>query len=164
MRHAVQGLVAAWSLLLGHGGVRLGRRDVVGKGNVSAGSKTADVGAVFVFDPEEGPDGAPADFGEGDEEGEGGAVLEVLAVDGVEDPVEAEDGVEEHGGVVDPGPLVAEHVSQEGVFGVRVAETWEGISWCNKGKRWMDLEGEGERTPVHSEIPDRLNLVSQVGG
>lgn len=134
MRHAVQGLIAAWSLVLVHRGVRLGRRDVVGKGDVSAGAKAADVGAVFVFDAEEGPDGAAADFGEGDEEGEGGAVLEVLAVDGVEDPVEAEDGVEEHGGVVDPRPLVAEDVSQEGVFGVRVAETWGDVSSCGGGR------------------------------
>ena len=83
---------------------------------------------MFVLDAEEGPDGAAADFGQGDEEGEGGAVLEVVAVDGVEDPVEAEDGVQEHGGVVDPGAFVAEHVPQEGVFRVGVAETWGRVS------------------------------------
>ena len=56
---------------------------------------------MFVFDAEEGPDASSADLGEGDEEGEEGGVLDVRAVDCVEDPVEAEDGVEDHGGVVD---------------------------------------------------------------
>ena len=103
--------------------VRLGDGNIVRKRYVPTGAEAADVGAVFVFDAEEGPDGATADFGQRNEEGEGGGVLEVFAVDGVEDPVEAEDGVEEHGGVVDPRAFVAEHVPQEGVFGVGVAET-----------------------------------------
>lgn len=55
-------------------------------------------------------------------------MLEVVAVDGVEDPIEAEDGVEDHGGVVDPWAFVPEHVPQEGVFGVRVAQTWERVN------------------------------------
>jgi len=40
-------------------------------------------------------------------------VRDVLRVDGVEDPVEAEDGVEDHGEVVWPGDFVAAHVTQE---------------------------------------------------
>lgn len=106
---------------------------MVGKGDVPAGAEATDVGAVFVFDAEEGPDGAAADFGERDEEGEAGAVLEILAVDGVKNPVEAEDGVQDHGGVVDPRPLVAEYVSQEGVLSVRVAETWGVVNRCGRG-------------------------------
>ena len=34
-------------------------------------------------------------------------MLQLVGVDGVEDPIEAEDGVEDHGDVVDPGVLVA---------------------------------------------------------
>lgn len=105
---------------------------MVGKGDVPAGAEATDVGAVFVFDAEEGPDGAAADFGERDEEGEAGAVLKVSAVDGVKDPVEAEDGVQDHGGVVNPRPLVAEYVSQEGISGVWVAETWRKVNWCGR--------------------------------
>lgn len=50
---------------------------------------------------------------------------------GVEDPVEAEDGVNDHGEVVEARVLVAKDVAKEGIFGVRV-----------------------EETPVHSKIPD----------
>lgn len=135
---------------------------MVGKGNVSAGAEATDVGAVLVFDAEEGPDGAAADFGERDEEGEAGAVLEVSAVDGVKDPVEAEDGVQDHGGVVDPRPLVAKYVSQEGISGVWVAETWRKVNWCGRRGVMMGLKRGREHTPVHGEVPDRLSLVSEV--
>ena len=90
-----------------------------------------DVCAVFVFDAEDGPHSPAADFGEGDEEAEEGGVLDVGGVDGVEDPVEAEDRVEEHSEVVDPYSPETEDVAEKGVFGVGVAET-----------------------PVHCEIPD----------
>ena len=46
-----------------------GRRHVVGEGHVAACAEVADVGAVFVFDAEEGPHCAAEDLGEGDEEG-----------------------------------------------------------------------------------------------
>jgi len=52
---------------------------------------------VFVFDAEEGPHASTAYFRETDEEAEECGVLEVVAVDCVEDPVEAEDRVEDHG-------------------------------------------------------------------
>lgn len=48
-------------------------------------------------------------------------MLEVVAVDCVEDPVEAEDGVEDHGEIVDPWAFVAENITEEGVFGVGIA-------------------------------------------
>ena len=38
---------------------------------------------------------------------------DVLCVDGVENPVEAEDGVEDHGEVVGPGDFVTADVTQE---------------------------------------------------
>lgn len=48
-------------------------------------------------------------------------MLEFFGVDHVEDPVEAQDWVEEHGEIVDPGLLISEHVAKERVLGVRVA-------------------------------------------
>ena len=50
-------------------------------------------------------------------------MLDIGAVDGVENPIEAEDGVEDHGGVVDFGIFVAEDVTKKWVLGVRVAKT-----------------------------------------
>lgn len=58
-------------------------------------------------------------------------MLELACEDDVEDPVEAEDGVDDHGAVVEVGVFVAEDRAEEGVFGVGVAET-----------------------PVHGQIPD----------
>ena len=98
----------------GHVGA-CGRGQVVGEWHVAGCSKAADVGAVFVLHPEEGPHPSSAYFGEGDEEGEQSGVLDVCAVDGVEDPVEAEDGVEDHGDVIYRGTLVAEDFAQEWV-------------------------------------------------
>ena len=48
-------------------------------------------------------------------------MLEFFGVDHVEDPVKAEDGVEEHGEIVDPWSLVPLDVAQEWIFGVRIA-------------------------------------------
>lgn len=96
-------------------------RDVVGQGHVSRGAEAADVGAVFVFDAEKRPHASTGDFGEADEEAEDGGVLKFLGVDHVEDPVEAEDGVEEHGEIVDPWSLVSEDVTKEWVLGVRIS-------------------------------------------
>lgn len=98
-----------------------GAVDFVRKGDVARGAETAHIRAVFVLDAEEGPHCAAEDFAKGDEEGEDGAVLEVVTVDCVEYPVEAENGVEDHGEIVDPRTFVAEDVAEEGVFGVGVA-------------------------------------------
>ena len=49
-------------------------------------------------------------------------MLELERYDGVEDPVEAEEGVDGHGEVVHPDFLVAEGLAEEGVFGAGVAE------------------------------------------
>ena len=92
-----------------------GRREVVGEWDVAGCAEAADVRAVFVFYSEEGPRPSSAYFGEGDQEGEEGGVLDVCAVDCVEDPVEAEDGVQDHGDVVYRGALVAEDFTEEGV-------------------------------------------------
>lgn len=76
---------------------------------------------MFVFDAEERPHASTGDFGKADKEAEDGGVLKFSGVDHVEDPVEAEDGVEEHGEIVYPCSLVSEDVAQEWVFGVRVS-------------------------------------------
>jgi len=49
-----------------------------------------DVGAMFIFDTKERPHPTTSDFGEANEEGHYGIVLEITGVNGVEDPVEAE--------------------------------------------------------------------------
>ena len=77
---------------------------------------------MFVLHAEEGPDGAAEDLGAGDGEGEDGGVLEFAGDEGVGDPVEAQQGVDDHGEVVVEGVFVAEHVAQEGVFGVGIDE------------------------------------------
>lgn len=50
-------------------------------------------------------------------------MLELGSIDGVEYPVEAEDGVKNHSEVVYPRPFVSKHVPEEGMFGVGIAET-----------------------------------------
>lgn len=51
---------------------------------------------------------------------------------GVEDPVKAKDGIDDHSQVVQARALEAEDVAEEGIFGVGV-----------------------EETPIHNKIPDR---------
>ena len=98
-----------------------GRRgQVVRERHVAGGAEATDVCAVLVFDPEERPHAAAADFAQGDDEAEEGRVLGVMLEDGVEYPVEAEEGVEEHGYVIEHGVFVPEDFAQEGVFGVGV--------------------------------------------
>ena len=96
--------------------------EFVREGDIAGSAEAADVGAVFVFDAEKSPQAAAANFREANKEGEEGRVLQFGGVDGVEDPVESEDGVEEHGEVVDPGAAVAKDVAEEGVRGVGVTE------------------------------------------
>ena len=50
-------------------------------------------------------------------------MLQLAREDGIEDPIESEYRVEDHGEVVHPRSLVAKNVAQKRVFGVRVAET-----------------------------------------
>lgn len=50
-------------------------------------------------------------------------MLQFAGEDGIEDPIETEYRIEEHGEVVHPRSFVAEDVAQERVFGVRIAET-----------------------------------------
>lgn len=85
--------------------------DFVGQRNIPTCSKTANVGAVLVFDSEKHPDASSDHLGEGHEERYQARVLDFVGVDGVEDPVKAQDWVDEHGEVVPPDVLVCERVS-----------------------------------------------------
>jgi len=87
---------------------------------------------MFVFDSEKCPHPSACDFREADEEGADAAVLDVGRVDGIEDPVEAQDGVEDHGEVVVVWVFVGADVAEEAFAGV----------WLEEG-------------PIHEEIPDR---------
>lgn len=58
-------------------------------------------------------------------------MLEFAAEDGVEDPIEAEDWIDDHSGVVYPRTFVAQYVPEERVVRVRV-----------------------EERPVHGDVPD----------
>jgi hypothetical protein len=111
--------------------------DVVGEGHVAGGAEAAYVCAVLVLYAEEGPHAAAAHFGEGDDKGGHGGVLELERVDGVGDPVEAEDGVDDHCGIVGPCTLVTERRTKEGAWGIGVAER-----------------------PVHDDVPDAYDIQS----
>ena len=50
-------------------------------------------------------------------------MLEVLREKSIEDPTKAKKRIEDHGQVVDPRVLIAEHVAEKGVGGVWVTET-----------------------------------------
>ncbi|KEQ86310.1 hypothetical protein M438DRAFT_269727, partial [Aureobasidium pullulans EXF-150] len=58
-------------------------------------------------------------------------VLHVMSIDGVEDPIESNDGINHYGGIIPPSIFEAQCVSQERMFCVRV-----------------------HQTPVHDNIPD----------
>lgn len=83
----------------------------VGEGHVARGLVLGDVAAVLVLDAEAGPHAAAEDLGEGDEEGAERRVLPVVGEDGVEDPGEPDDRVEDYDGVVGPSLLQGEDVS-----------------------------------------------------
>ena len=50
-------------------------------------------------------------------------MLQLVGVDGVEDPIKSEDWVEYHGYIVDPGVFVAQDITEKWVFCIRIAET-----------------------------------------
>jgi hypothetical protein len=57
--------------------------------------------------------------------------LDVMGVDGVENPIKAKDRVQYHGEVVDPYSTETQNISKKRIFRVRV-----------------------EQTPVHEKIPN----------
>ena len=53
-------------------------------------------------------------------------MLDIIDIDCVEDPVETEDGIDEHGGVVDPAALVSENGTEKTRLGGGVKKTCGG--------------------------------------
>lgn len=50
-------------------------------------------------------------------------MLQLASKDRIEDPVETENRVEDHGKVVHPRSLIAENIAQKRLFRIRIAET-----------------------------------------
>lgn len=98
--------------MLGKGFLR-GSFEFVGQGNVAGGFEACYIGAMFVFHSEQCPHASARDFGEPNEKGDDAAMLEIGGVDGIEDPVEAEDGIKDHGYVVVIWVAVAADVAEE---------------------------------------------------
>lgn len=97
--------------------------DVIGQWDIPRCTEVADIRAVFVFNAEESPYASTAYFREADKEADESGVLEFLGVDRVEDPIEAEYRVDNHGQVIYPRAFVAEDVAKKGILGIGVAET-----------------------------------------
>lgn len=111
---------------------RVGAFEIVREGHVARGLEAGDVGAVFILDTEDGPHAATSDFHKGDEErGECGAGV-VGCKDAIDDPAEAQHGIQHQGKIVGPGGLEAAYRTQERLLGVGL-----------------------EQGPVHDQIPDR---------
>jgi len=103
--------------------------DNIRQRDLTTGFVQPDVHAVLVLDTEDDPQHAAEDLDEGDDKRRNARVLRVFGEDDVGDPGHAQDGVGDHGGVVDPF----------GVEGEDVAEVFRGL-----------LLGEAE---VHVDIP-----------
>lgn len=78
---------------------------------------------MFVFHSEQLPYASSNDLGQGHQECDFGRVLNIMPVYGVENPVEAEYGINKDRTVVPPSILEAECVSQEWMLCVRVHQT-----------------------------------------
>ena len=70
-----------------------------------------DIGAMFIFNTKQSPHAAAGDFCKGDEKGDNGAMLKVVGVNGIENPVEAQDGIDNHSKVVWPDHLEAADIT-----------------------------------------------------
>ena len=128
---------AALRLILRHPcrASRRRRRNIVRQRDISRSAETAYISAVFILHAEEGPHSAAQDFSDGDDEGCDGRVLELEGDEGIEDPVEPENWIYDHGDVVCPYFLVAEGLAEEFVFGVEVT-----------------------KRPVHDHVPNTWRL------
>ena len=93
--------------------------DFVGERNVTTRSEPAYVRAVLVLDAEEHPQASTQNFREGDEKRDEGGMLDIVGVDGVKDPVEAENWVDDEGNIVQPNLLICKSVSKKAVRSAR---------------------------------------------
>ncbi len=94
---------------------------------------------MFILNPEERPHASTEDFGQTDEERHQSRVLYIVGENGVEDPGEAEDYVQDHSRVVRPRALEACDFPQR--EGGRV---------------------EGQERKVHKEVPECCSMLVYV--
>lgn len=111
--------------------LRFVRWNLVRQRHVPARSEATNIGAVLVLDPEQSPQTTTADLRKTDDEREDCRVLKFLIEYCIEDPVESQDRVQDHGGVVNPGPFVAQDIAKEGMRGIWIEETCS----CQSRKR-----------------------------
>lgn len=78
---------------------------------------------VFILYAEQCPDPTTNDFGKGDEEGHQRGMLRVMCINSVEYPVEAYDGVDEHGSIIPPCVFESERRSKEPMLCIRIDQT-----------------------------------------
>lgn len=74
--------------------------------------------------------------------------MDIISENDVEDPVTAEDGVDDHGGIIPPYLLVSQLVPQESILGRRDAQA------CGLLAAIFISAREAQLTPVHDNIPD----------
>ena len=78
---------------------------------------------MFVFDTEDGPETTTTNFRERDDEAQHSGMLQVVCEDGVKDPVESHNHIQDHGNIVYPCSAEGKDLAQEGIFGVRITQT-----------------------------------------
>ncbi|TGZ77177.1 hypothetical protein EX30DRAFT_311543, partial [Ascodesmis nigricans] len=101
---------------------------------------------VFVLHSEETPHEPSQDLNKGDHETQQRRVLDPVCEYEEKEPVAADEGVDDHGEVVQPGGFEAEVVAKEGVFGVWVQErpVHDDIpNGCSKSASQTSTEDEG---------------------
>ena len=106
-------------------------KELIWKRNIPRSTESTNIGTMLIFHAEECPNASTDDLGEGNEETENSGVLKLRGEDCVKDPVEAEDGIDYHGEVVNPWAFVAEDVTEKGVLGIWIAQTYQ-VSACGK--------------------------------
>lgn len=92
-----------------------GRRcgELIREGDVSACKKPPHVRAMFILYAECSPNPPSEYFGQSNDEGQYCGVLKIIAKDGIEYPIEAEDWVDYNSDVVEPGLLETESFAEE---------------------------------------------------
>lgn len=108
------------------------RRQVIWKRHISGGAEQKHIRAMFVLNAKDRPHSTTENLRQGYDKAENSRVLEVVYENGVENPVEPNDDVQDHCDVVDPYTAEGEYFTQEFVFGIWVAQT-----------------------PIHDQIPHR---------
>lgn len=96
--------------------------DRVREGNIPRRLEAGDIRAVFIFNPEKDPNSSAGYLREGDNKRYESAMLEVVGVDGVEDPVESKYRVQEHGRIVIIRIFIASNITKKAFRGMGLEE------------------------------------------